>query len=47
VPTLAEKDLTLLFGFYFNLLEYLHDRFSRQVLKPAFAEPVIDAANVD
>ena len=37
----------LLFGLYFNLFEYLHDRFSKQVLKPAVPEPVIDAANVD
>jgi hypothetical protein len=37
----------LLFGLYFNLFEYVHDRFSKQVLKPAVPEAVIDTANVD
>jgi hypothetical protein len=37
----------LLFGLYFNLFEYLYDRFSPMVLSATAPEPVIDAANVD
>jgi len=37
----------LLFALYFNLFEYLYERFSPRVLQQIQPQPVIDAANVD